>query len=820
MVKPYNYDFKKYKKETDYQAEINKALSEGDYYGAAVNEQFRNAKIELEGLSDKYQPTFKYMYCINPDGTKNQEEIAKFEAQNSKPQEPKVANTANVTNIAKVTATPNSANGKTLKTASQILETGDKADQIKLETSVNGSAKDNVTNNVAKNTTNSTSISWIYKTPSEDTYVDFTENIEPFLDAVENEISQREGVYTNKNEYNAMVTKRNEQLNLVVEKLDWYIDYFEGMNDGKDGSQEIMETVDVIRGYKEKAENLIYKMNNEKAEKDKYTTESQWLAYTDPVGALEKINSADLKNLTDEQKKEIEGLTKYLSQYNTERALVDALTLMGEGKTYEELEAERDKIFGQIGILRTGKEQHGGSMYSDLRIKGYENYLAYLDTMLGYYNEMKYMSYKTQDDYYTLGQPQIPKKLSDNEQQEMVIKNINNPYYYINNIFGAKEVYKETLIQERKSDSVQNGEISKEYGLYGVRNQDNESPKTVIIKDKNFERYDYMTEAEIRTYNYIYATEGEKSANKYLDYLTNMTIHYVDAQGNYAYYSNGINTRWAKNMKENANFLDKIEIGVQSGADEFVNIAKQLFSDEAIPESAYQQAYKYLHNDAGIMGKAILSLLHDGTRDLSKNTLVGLAGFLNPLIAAFAEATFDAAKVNYATMQSGATPIEASNAAIKESAISVATSGIASAVQTMLPKMSDEMLEIWNRNDNSLAELLTVIEGKAIDEVTENQIEAIIKNLFSKTTESDFEYNLYETEKEIKKFLNKDQGFQDNKYSQFNQYEQENLKLFEKSYNEKTITKQEYEEALRHLAGWTEKDKNEYLNYVKTLGII
>ena len=78
MMRSSVHNFRNYNKNKDYQTEINKALQEGDYYGAAVNEQYRNTKIELEGLGDKYQPTSNYLYCVNSDGTKNEKVVREY----------------------------------------------------------------------------------------------------------------------------------------------------------------------------------------------------------------------------------------------------------------------------------------------------------------------------------------------------------------------------------------------------------------------------------------------------------------------------------------------------------------------------------------------------------------------------------------------------------------------------------------------------------------------------------------------------------------------------------------------------------------------
>ena len=798
MVKSSNYDFRKYKKETDYQAEINKALQEGDYYGAAVNEQFRNTKIELEGLGDKYKPTSKYLYCINPDGTKNEAEVAKFEAQQGKTDGTKVIDPVpndylGMYDSMTVHTEDNGGNYKKINEHQTEVKEDIDCTYCAEETPKNISTQPKLQGeDETENESYYESFGkWLYQEPTEESYSAFMQNVAGFLDMVDSEMQNREGTYTQKNEYNSMYSKRSEQLYLVIDWGNQIIDMLEEHNDGSESSQIIMETTDLIRGYREKAEHLLYKMNSEKTETDKYTTENHWLTYTDPAGALEKINSADMKNLTDAEKADIEELTKWLSQYNTERALVDALTLMGEGKTYEELEAERDLTKKRLGELRTGEGIYRSetTAFEKNLIKGYENYLAYLDMIMGFFEDVKYMSYRNREDYYSLGIPKVPRGLKDSEKKGIAEQNYNKPYYYINDIFESRDEYK----------------------------------VNALLQEEDLTKYNYMTEAEIRTYNYIYATEGEKSANKYLDYLTDQKSYWVNEQGEYVLSETGLNYRKGKNMAQNANWLDYIEIMAKSGTDSYANRIKQLFTKDPLPKSEYEYAYEYLYNNASENGKNIMGVANDVIKKLPITAIGGAAEQMGiPMIGTIAGTIYDCLDANYKAVQEGVAPIERSNRIISAAVKSVGTSAITGIVQKMLPQMSDEVKEMWTSNGNDFIKLLKKLELYVLDSTTEDEITKIVESWFNDV--DDRNVNVEDAARlsyyKIIESLNQDQTFQDNKYSQFSRHEQEMLKLLEKSYKAGTIVKQEYESEIRRFAHHMKKDSKEYLDYIKLLGIL
>ncbi len=645
---------------------------------------------------------------------------------------------------------------------------------------------------------------WLYKDPTKyggkNSYLDFEKNVNGFLDSVKEDISEREREYTNKNEYGAEYDKRTEQLNLVLDRLDWYEQYFTQTKDGWEhwkSAEEIEEMLFALRGYREKAENLLYRMSGEKSEIDRYTTENHWITYTDPVGALEKINSADIDNLTNQQKADIEELTKWLSQYNTENAFTDALKLMSEGKSYEDLKAERDLTSDRLGVLRTGNGIYGSETTSFEKnlIKGYENYLAYLDMMMGYFEEVKYMSYRNREDYYSLGVgPEENKNLTPKQRHILANKYVRNPYYYINDVYGTRGVY------------------ATSYNTLGTE----------------FQKYDYMTESEIRTYNYIYATEGEKAANKYIDYLTNQKTYWMNEQGEYVSAATGLESRRGKDIaKKSNNVVAKGMMAAVHGADSFIRNMKQLFSDEAIPESAYQYAYDYLYNDAGEFGKRLLSLVSDTVEGVPTAAVSYLATLIgHPEIGIMAAGAYAGIDEYGETMQNGGTPIEASVKGLSAVAKGTATSLISDVINEKMPKMSAEMLGIWNRPENSLAELLTAIEGKVMDKATEAEISHVVEEVLQKTIDGKIKNDLNHSPDydiamiKVQGILNEDYTFSDNKYSQFSRQEQEMLKLLEKSYKAGTIVRQEYEEELKRYAKWMSKDQFLYLDYIKLLGIL
>ena len=708
MVKPYNYDFKKYKKETDYQAEINKALSEGDYYGAAVNEQFRNAKIELEGLEDKYQPTFKYMYCINPDGTKNQEEIAKFEAQNSKPQEPKVANTANVTDIAKVTATPNSANGKTLKTASQILETGDKADQTKLETSVKDSAKDNATNNVAKNTTNSTSntienVADVKDTPTitnqqtteqnvttaatgknnseytlpteiqagsttywlnrstgtynfRDTHL-MISALDKFLDTLNKEYEAKE--YYGANSFDHIFNTRTKQIDTAINMIDWYEDYIKNNHDEVNeiyGGEEIDTFIAKFSEVREGLKKQKTTLSIDKMVRSLYSNEGEWLAFNnydkavsllgEGVAEIQRLMDllSDPKylhanaSLSDEDAalvKERESIIRQIEAWDKrleplEKALVEVNTLnfqkdlqqqINTGLTYELLEKQLKNVEKLINTYQVA--------YNNTHGPNNKNRKAHFEHMVSVYTEQKkviqarmrimkdlnYAQYRKASDWKVLSLPKRPVCQTEAQIKGFLKNNVNNPYYYINNTFGMREYYK---TQSRSgSDFNANGSLpnARRYGslMYTEKRPTGE-----------FEVYDYMSQEEIKTYNYIYHKFGENKANEYLKSITDQMKYSISVEGKVIENPDGLNYRWGVIDASDDNFLEKMANSVGVGLKRFgINIA-QLFSKDPIAVTKDEYRYEITVGQASKIEGVFLKTLNNVSEEMP-STLLELA---------------------------------------------------------------------------------------------------------------------------------------------------------------------------------------------------
>ena len=101
--------------------------------------------------------------------------------------------------------------------------------------------------------------------------------------------------------------------------------------------------------------------------------------------------------------------------------------------------------------------------------------------------------------------------------------------------------------------------------------------------------YDYMTSGEVSIYNYYYAKEGKKAAEKYLDSIQETLNH-----------------RKATSMYEEMEDHTALEMifGVRAGVDQFQSGMKNLFNteDDYIAQSAYQMASGMVREDLADVG--------------------------------------------------------------------------------------------------------------------------------------------------------------------------------------------------------------------------
>lgn len=104
-----------------------------------------------------------------------------------------------------------------------------------------------------------------------------------------------------------------------------------------------------------------------------------------------------------------------------------------------------------------------------------------------------------------------------------------------------------------------------------------------------WEIYDYLTADEIKIYNYYYAKEGQKAAERYLDSIRD-NLNYRMASGMY------------ENMQGNVPL--ELAFGVTAGVDQFKSGVQSFlnFNDDYVPASATQMASGMVRDDLGDSG--------------------------------------------------------------------------------------------------------------------------------------------------------------------------------------------------------------------------
>lgn len=129
--------------------------------------------------------------------------------------------------------------------------------------------------------------------------------------------------------------------------------------------------------------------------------------------------------------------------------------------------------------------------------------------------------------------------------------------------------------------------------------------------------YTYMTDEETGTYNYLYAKEGKKAADSYLDSLANT-----------------LNRRMAGEQFENMGGAAKALSWIPAGLDQFATGIKQLGKKEALPTSVHQFRSQLVRQEAAEKSPLLAGAYDFGTMMtnmapsilLSYATGMGLAG--------------------------------------------------------------------------------------------------------------------------------------------------------------------------------------------------
>lgn len=136
---------------------------------------------------------------------------------------------------------------------------------------------------------------------------------------------------------------------------------------------------------------------------------------------------------------------------------------------------------------------------------------------------------------------------------------------------------------------------------YGTRNA-SKNPVDFYFTAEGESAYGNLTDEELSIFNYLYATEGKKSAKDYINWL----------QTDRPYYQT-LNARAAEARHKNMDWLDKSLYWIPAGFDQFAGGVKQLFSEEALPTSITQYQSGLVREDAYDTWKGLGYLYDTGT---------------------------------------------------------------------------------------------------------------------------------------------------------------------------------------------------------------
>lgn len=145
---------------------------------------------------------------------------------------------------------------------------------------------------------------------------------------------------------------------------------------------------------------------------------------------------------------------------------------------------------------------------------------------------------------------------------------------------------------------------------------------------------EYMTDDEMRIYNYLYQQEGAQAANEYMDYLAE-TLNYREGT------KRGEDIRGIES--DIGRFLATGGYSLWSGIEGFGHSVEGLFKDEVQPTSATQYASDYIYNDLGNVGQKVSWATPDSEENSDGITLAQMAygagntiGYMLPGIVASA----------------------------------------------------------------------------------------------------------------------------------------------------------------------------------------
>ena len=284
-------------------------------------------------------------------------------------------------------------------------------------------------------------------------------------------------------------------------------------------------------------------------------------------------------------------------------------------------------------------------------------------------------------------------------------------YEYINNQNGIRDEIK----QKNRSYSADSG--------------DGES----TFEEKG---YDYMTEDEVAIYNYYYAKDGKKAADKYLNSIQE-SLSLRKATGMY------------KNMEDKT--LLELAFGVAAGLDQFESGMKNLFNteDDYIAQTATQMASGMVREDladAGAklpdwMGGASLGQMgYDAittTANMAPSILTSVfVGIINPMAGEIVGASLMGASASGNAYQEalnlGYGKDQARGYANLIGASEAVLGYLMGGISKLGGKLSNKAIEGFLSNvDNALLRTAGKLGGKMLSEFSEEYLQEVLTPVFS-----------------------------------------------------------------------------------------
>ena len=299
----------------------------------------------------------------------------------------------------------------------------------------------------------------------------------------------------------------------------WYEDSRQLLNDVQDYYLQYRTEDDYYKGFQDRTSKLLSTANN---------LRTQYQGNTEAISYIDSVASA-LSGITDFAKKKVD----YYSQWESEDAYKSDVQINKwlnryKGKSYADLK-------DALANMDQGTDEYNWlTQYAPttMTAQDYDNELAPIESELQ----------KVQADYDEYRKINNMYRIADDETKQRY-KDILNQYGSAVTLKGRLEELKSqkyslenkkkyNLLSENKDFDTVSKEITgkrpwAEFGVDAysyINNIDGYRDEKIADSSKSLtpnlgRKYDFMTDQEVATYNYIYNTEGKKAANKYLEFI-------------------------------------------------------------------------------------------------------------------------------------------------------------------------------------------------------------------------------------------------------------------------------------------------------------